>query len=291
MKRRLFLGLAVGSAAAAPRINLAAIRTRKTGKVEIVYKSPHPHPNGLQATREGLWVLDQSPENWVSLVNFADGKLIREFRPDIHSASGLTLDGKNVMWIASTYSCTIVSCSASDGRTIAKYWTPGAGRIYPQAGDPPASRSTLKPAYPPERPSAAAPRPPAPPALAPGQLPLGTTQGLSGTGAHGMEYRDGLLYFVVPPSRHAYVMDPKTWVVQDAWPLPGNRPHGIGWHGDTLWISDSNLRAFFRHNVKTGEILEKIQLTDADPIIHGATVRDGYMWYCDDVGYICNFKL
>jgi hypothetical protein len=294
MKRRNFLGLSMAAtAAASPRIDTGSIRTRKTGKVEIVYKSPHAKPNGLQATRDGLWVMDQGADNWVSLVSFAGGKLIREFKGDVLAASGLTVDDKNVMWMASTYGCTIVSCNASDGKTIAKYWTPGAGRIYPQAGDPPASRSTLKPAYSPE-PARSTPAPAGAvrgPALPAGQLSLDTTQGLSGTGAHGMEYRDGLLYFVVPPARLAYVMDPKTWIVQDSWPLPGNRPHGIGWEGDTLWISDSNLRAFFRHNIKTGSIVEKIQLKESDPIIHGATVRDGYMWYCDDVGYICNFKL
>src|SRR5262249_10344929 len=158
---------------------------------------------------------------------------IREFKGDVLAASGLTVDDRNIMWMASTYGCTIVSCDASTGKTIAKHWTPGAGRIYPRAGDPPQSRSTLKPAYPPDStpPAVAAKQAPAP-ALPAGQLPLDTSVGLSGTGAHGMEYRDGLLYFVVPPSRSAYVMDPKTWVVQDQWPLPGNRPHGIGWEGD-----------------------------------------------------------
>ena len=38
---------------------------------------------------------------------------------------------------------------------------------------------------------------------------------------------------------------------------------------DTLWVADSNWRAFFRHDMKTGEIVEKIQLTDKDPLIHG----------------------
>jgi len=23
---------------------------------------------------------------------------------------------------------------------------------------------------------------------------------------------------------------------------------------------------------------------------YGLTIHDGYMWYCDDVGYICNFQ-
>jgi streptogramin lyase len=115
---------------------------------------------------------------------------------------------------------------------------------------------------------------------------------MGGTGAHGIENRDGLLYFANPPARLVFVLDPKTWVVQDAWPAPGNRPHGVAWDGDTLWVADSNYRMFFRHDYKTGKIVERIVLTDKDPLIHGATSRqDGYLWYCDDMGYICNLKL
>jgi hypothetical protein len=36
---------------------------------------------------------------------------------------------------------------------------------------------------------------------------------------------------------------------------------------------------------------EKIQLTDKDPVIPGATLEDGYLWFCDEAGYICNPKL
>jgi hypothetical protein len=319
MKRREFVGLAAAAVVApafAPGVaraatpNLSGLKTRRVGKVEIVYKSPHSKPNGLQATPQGLWVQDQGAENWVSLVTWADGKVIREFKPDIQAASGVTVDASNVMWLSSTYSCTTVACSPVDGKTIAKYWTPGAGRIYQKAGDPPASRTTLSPAY---------PEPAAPPSansaargggagrgaaagnsgpgwtgtagLSYGQLPLDAKNGLGGTGAHGIEHRGGLLYFAVPPARTLYVMEPKTWVVQAAWPVAANRPHGVGWEGDSLWVADSNLRAFFRHDLKTGEMVEKIQLSEKDPIIHGATVHDGYMWYCDDVGYVCNFKL
>ncbi len=314
MKRREFL-TATAAAALAPAIlpvatqtvtkaELDSLKLRKITKVNIAYKSPHAHPNGLQATPRGLWVQDQSPDNWITLVNYADGKPLHEIQPDIRAASGVTVDENNVMWVSSTYNCMHVACNPETGKTIAKYWTPGAGRIYAKAGDPPQSRSPLQPAYP-------APPPANPPAAAPargrnagpgwsgdaslayGQLPLGEQNGLGGTGAHGIESRGGRLYFAVPPARTLYVMDPKTWVVQDSWPLAANRPHGVGWDpgGDSLWVADSNLLAFFRHDVKTGKMVEKIQLTEKDPIIHGATVHDGYMWYCDDVGYICNFKL
>jgi hypothetical protein len=190
----------------------------------------------------------------------------------------------------------IFNCSADDGKILAKYNCPGSGISYRLKGDPPAARSPLTPAYPPPE------NPSAPPsrggrgagrgaALPPGQVPLTATAGPVGEGGQGMEYRDGLLYFAVLPTRRVYVLDPGTWQVQTMWQVAGARSHGVGWEGDTLWVADSNWRAFFRHDMKTGEIVEKIQLTEKDPLIHGVTVHDGYLWYCDDVGYICNFKL
>jgi hypothetical protein len=265
----------------------ASIKSRGPRKVEIAYKSPHATPNGLQATSEGLWVLDQGKENFVSLVNFTDGKVIREFQvPGLAGASGLTVDPNGVMWINDTHNSLIVTCDVRDGKVLAKYWCPGAGRAYQLEGDPAAARSPLAPAVAPV--AAGGGRGPR---RAPGQLAMDAATGLSGEGGQGMEWRDGLLYYACLPSRRAYVLDPKTWRVQAMWSLPGNRAHGVGWEGDSLWIGDTNWRAFFRHDRKTGDIVEKIQLTEKDPLIHGATVHGAYLWYCDDVGYICNFKL
>ena len=112
-----------------------------------------------------------------------------------------------------------------------------------------------------------------------------------GTGAHGQEWRDGKLWFAVPPSREVYRVDPKTWTVEAKFPTAGNRPHGIGWEGKFLWVTDSNLNAFFKHDPETGEMIEKIQLADSDPLPHGMTIWQGWMWYCDDVGVVCRFKL
>ena len=112
-----------------------------------------------------------------------------------------------------------------------------------------------------------------------------------GTGAHGQEWRNGKLWFAVPPSREIYRMDPESWVVEAKFPTAANRPHGIGWEGKYLWATDSNLNAFHKHDPETGAVLEKIQLADNDPLPHGMTIWDGYMWYCDDVGIVCRFKL
>jgi len=38
-------------------------------------------------------------------------------------------------------------------------------------------------------------------------------------------------------------------------------------------------------------MVEKIQLADSDPLPHGMSIRDGWMWYCDDVGVVCRLKL
>jgi len=81
------------------------------------------------------------------------------------------------------------------------------------------------------------------------------------------------------------------WMVEQKFPTAANRPHGMGWEGKYLWLTDSNLNAFFRHDTGTGEIVEKIQLADSDPLPHGMSIWNGVMWYCDDVGVICRLKL
>lgn len=292
MRRREFLAVAGLAPIAAAPIDVKSIKSLSK-QVDIVYKSPHPGPNGLQATREGLWIVHDrvvDGANYVSLVNFADGKVIREF--PVHgltAPSGITVDGEGTIWINSTHSGLLFTCNPQDGTVLAKYASPGNGTIYHLKGDPPAARSPLTPAFPPA---------PAPgggrgrgAALPPGQVAMTATAAPPGEGGQGMEHRDGLLYIAILPTRRLYVLDPKTWVVQAMWQLAGNRAHGVGWQDDTLWVADTNWRALFRHRQKDGEIIEKIQLTEKDPLIHGVTVHDGYLWFCDDVGYICNLKL
>lgn len=288
MKRRSFIALA----AAAPALpcarvaDPAKIRTRKAGKVETVFKSPGPKPNGLQATAEGLWIMDQG-DNKAYLVDYKDGKVLRALATEADRASGITYDGEAI-WLASTYSRELIRADAKTGKTIQKYFTPGAGVIYRMVGDPPGRSSPLLKA---ERTSAAPER-----RAQSGQVG-GYQQGqllgarAMGTGAHGLEWRDGKLWVAVPPSRMIYRIDPKEWIVEQQFPCAGNRPHGIGWEGRWLWCTDSNLNAFFKHDTTTGEIVEKIQLADNDPLPHGMTIWGDHLWYCDDVGVVCRLKM
>ncbi len=293
MRRRDFVSFATAATAAAgvPLGAAAALPARAAGKVEIVFRSPGPHPNGLQATDEGLWIIDQSEGSKAYLVSYADGRMLRSFPTETDRSSGITFDGTS-LWIGSTYNRQIVRVDAHSGKTMEKHFTPGAGVIYKMVGDPPARTSplvTLK---------SAPPRPKVQPIAKPAQQSVGGFQAgavlgaeAPGTGAHGQEWRDGFLWMAVPPSREVYKIDPKTWTVHKKFPTAANRPHGIGWEGRYLWVTDSNLNAFFKHDPDTGQMLEKIQLRDSDPLPHGMTIRNGYMWYCDDVGVVCRFRM
>ncbi len=265
LRRRDFLALA----AAIPAIG--KVTTRTAGKVQSAFKSPGPKPNGLQATREGLWILDQG-DNRAYLVRYEDGGVLRALDTDSKAGSGITFDGEAI-WIASTYSREIIRADARTGKTLAKYETPGAGvvkwttsRRSPLATPPaPAQVRTV----------AAAPAP----------------ETRQATGAHGMEWRDGRLWIAVPPSQTIYRVNPQGFTIEHQFPTSGNRPHGLGWEGKWLWCVDSNLNAFFKHDPATGEIVEKIQLDDKDPLPHGMTIWQGTMWYCDDVGVVCRLKM
>src|SRR5215471_7321210 len=147
MKRRHFLSMAAAlPAVAAGPIDPKTIKARPSPKVNIAYNAPHPSPNGLQATREGMWVLDEvrgpGDSYAVSLVNWEDGKVIREFQMGgMNGPSGLTIDGEDIMWIDSSDNSMVFKVNHHKGELLAKYWAPGAGRTFQMKGDPPPARA------------------------------------------------------------------------------------------------------------------------------------------------------
>lgn len=236
-------------------------------KVATMFDSPGPKPNGLQAADEGLWILDQG-DNRAYLVDYRDGKVLRQFETETKAGSGITFDG-SALWTASTYSREILKINATTGQTLARFDSPGSGVVaWTQA-----RRSPLAP---PPNPTPAVRKPPAK---------------RNATGAHGMEWRAGKLWVSVPPSQMIYRIDPEKFEIEKQFPTAGNRPHGLGWDGKWLWCAESNDNAFYRFDPETGEASAKIQLGDNDPLPHGMTIRDGWMWYCDDVGVVCRLHM
>jgi hypothetical protein len=289
VSRRAFFGFAASmplasrstaavAAGAAP--DLTAVPVRRTGKVEIAFKSPTPRPNGLQATREGLWIIDQGPGSRASLVRYADGSVIRSFETDTVRPSGIGFDGQ-ALWIGSTFSYENVRVDATTGAVLERRPTPGC-TTYRLAGDPPARRSPLAP-------------PPATPAPATATTPpaarLTQSPHVRFQGAHGQEWRDGKLWTTSTSSRSIYEIDPATWTVLRRFDTPGPRPHGLAWEGRFLWHNDGDLNAFVKYDVDSGHIVEKIQLADSDPLSHGLTIWNGTLWYCDDVGVVCRLTI
>ena len=310
IKRRNFLIAAAAAPAAAVMPAVAqpahpaclpawsSIPTRPANKIEVLYKTKHGQPNGLALTPNPsqLWVLDQGAEHWVTLININDGSTVREFQADVVGPSGLVQDS-DTMWITSTHNSIIVHCDL-DGKTIAKYVTPGAGRIYEREDDPPGRRSPLKPAWPDMKRGIG-------PAmtgnvgnntrkgLPPGQLPLDAEEGSGGTGAHAILVDGDYLIYACPPARQIFTINKRTWKVKSTWPVPGNRTHGMSWGKDhsSIWSSDSNLNAFFRHDTATGDIRERVQLPDDSPVIHCAKLVGEHMYFCDDMGWIARFQI
>lgn len=289
---------ALGAAVAFPKMALAEIpaarnvRTRTTGPVEVLYKSPHYGANGMWISDEGMWIIHQIEENYASLIDIDTGQLIREIQCEgVLSSSGICIDDEGVMWIGSTYNRLLVACDPRTGKAIAKYSTPGAGQIYSVAGDVDGQRTPLEPAYPP---------PPPRPAgstggrRGAGEQELTATEGPVGTGAHCPLPKDNLLFVDVPPARRIFAIDKESWEVQHYFDTAGDRPHDMSWADDSkthLWCSDSNMNAFFLHSAETGTIEERVNLPEGSPIIHGAKVHNGYMYMCDDVGWVSRVEI
>ena len=102
----------------------ADFRTRIAARVERAFRTPGQTPNGLQATPDGLWVLDQAT-NRVALVQYDDGRVIRQFDTATDRGSGITFDGQAI-WIASTYNRLLVRADAQTGRTLKTLPSPGS---------------------------------------------------------------------------------------------------------------------------------------------------------------------
>ena len=241
-------------------------------KVEKAFDSPCPKPNGLEATSEGLWILNQGGDNALYLTDW-NGKLLEKLNTESVAGSGVGWDGKH-LWIASTYNCKILKVERKTGKTLMAYETPGCGKVdWPNPRRSPLAK--------PEPPRAAGPKPPGPRGPAERQ----------NTGAHGIEYKNGKLFIAVPPSQTIYRVDAASFQVEHSFKTAGDRPHGLGWEGDHLWCADSNANCFHKHDPKNGKVLAKIQLAESDPLPHGMAIWKGWMWYCDDVGVVCKMKL
>jgi hypothetical protein len=278
-----------------------AVPSRRSGPVEVVYMTPHGYPNGLAlGPRPGqLWVQDRGIGRQVTLISAADGSVIREITADAIGPSGLTMDDDGVMWTSDTHGVMMTAFDAADGHTLGKYFVPGACRVYEKQGDLPRRVSTLKPAYPDQsRAMGDALRNnegnDAGTGLGPGRIPPDTTHFWSATGPAGVISKGDLLIYSCLPARAIFSINKKTWQVQDVWPTPGNRALGLCWadkERTSFWCAEANLNTLYHYDLVTGAIRESIVLPDDAPVLHGCQIVDGHMYYTEDLGWMCRFRM
>jgi DNA-binding beta-propeller fold protein YncE len=194
------------------------------------WQTPGPQPNGLQATPEGLWVIDQEDLN-VYLLDWQTGGATKHFPTATYHSSGITWDGENV-WVSSTFTPIEIFQYSAEGKELKRLGTPGASEK---------------------------------------------------SGAHGLEWIDGKLWVTVPPSATTYQLDPENGKILRQFPAPGNRPHGLAWDGETLWVAETTDRTITGYDLE-GNVRRILALDEgpADaPAPHGLTYHQGELWYCD----------
>ena len=98
-----------------------------TAQVEKRFESPGPQPNGLQATPDGLWCIDQVDLK-IYRQDWETGEVLFEALTDTEHSSGITLGG-GYLWVASTFELKIAKLDAATGETVDKYDSPGTGVI------------------------------------------------------------------------------------------------------------------------------------------------------------------
>jgi streptogramin lyase len=89
--------------------------------IETLFATPGPQPNGMQATADGLWILDQIT-NELHLVSYS-GEVLKTLATDSDKGSGVT-DSGDALWLASTYSCEILKIDRETGKTLARWPSP-----------------------------------------------------------------------------------------------------------------------------------------------------------------------
>ena len=216
--------------------------TNKIARPIQMMVSPGPKPNGLQASKEGLWVIDQD-DSRIHLLDWSNGKILKEIHTDTDRSSGITIDDEGNIWIASTYNCKIYKINKDSGKTLEIYDSPGAGIN--------ATRELIDDS--------------------------------EKTGDHGLEWKDGKLYIASPPSQYIHEMDPKNWVELNRTKVPGFRVHGIAWAEEegTIWAADTAMGVVSRIRLSDSRIYDVFRVPETVEV-HGMTIKDNVLWYCDD---------
>jgi streptogramin lyase len=207
---------------------------------KVLWKTPGNQPNGLQATPEGLWVIDQIDPNHIYLLSY-EGELLRDLGEcRARHSSGITLDPKGSIWVASTFTYEMILFDRETGKELAAFPTPPYDRSGGAHGTewrfnqlwfnvPKAGRIF---------------------AVNPNNGQVMRDIPAYGDRSHGMAWDpDGSLWSVDTNKRVIFKLDPSTGAILDAIGVSGPEPHGMTiWQGQ-FWLCDAGTREVFTIDV------------------------------------------
>ena len=87
-------------------------------------------------------------------------------------------------------------------------------------------------------------------------------------------------------------MDVSTWKEVHRFKAPGYRVHGIAWAKEEghMWVADTSAGTVMRLRVEDSRCYDVFRVLD--PVqVHGMTIRNNVLWYCDDRGPIGHFDV
>lgn len=219
-----------------------------SAKIERWFRAPYSMPNGVQATEEGIWVVDQVTDRAALLeVSDADEYGLLRLRSEVASESSNTSGlawGEGSLWLAANGSAkkwrTPRDTDADSGEIL---------RVDPKTG------------------------------ITTDRWPLP-----GGGGTHGLEYdpyETGTLWLTTLKTQTLTRVRISDWSVQKVIPLPYGRAHGVVRVEDGVWVVHTSDRTIVKLDVETGTVRDRIDVGPADPEPHGLSrYGDGFL-YCD----------
>src|ERR1700730_5184009 len=90
----------------------------------ILWKTPGKQPNGLQATADGLWVIDQIDPNDIYLLGYEDGRELNRIPTRALDSSVFTIGPTGIIWVAWTFTYELICFDRQTGKELAAHPTP-----------------------------------------------------------------------------------------------------------------------------------------------------------------------
>jgi streptogramin lyase len=210
----------------------------------VLWLTPGKQPNGLQATPDGLWVIDQVDPNDIYLLDYADGRQLKHLSTRALHSSGITIDPSGNIWVASTFTYELICFDRETGRELLAHPTPSYDRSGGAHGtewrdgklwfNVPITGRIF--------------------AMDPAEGTIVHSIPSHGDRAHGIGWDpyDASLWCVDTNKRVIYKLNPYSGEIVDAVGCTGPEPHGMTiWQGN-FWICDAESQQVCTYPVPKG---------------------------------------